>query len=216
MPVDPECLFAGVRALPVESASLRSKTSWTSLPRERRTARSRKQPLPPVHRPSQGCGRNRTTPTMPFDFGDVVLVLFPFTSQTASKKRPAVVVSSRAYNRVKPDIVVMAITSQLRATAALGEIWLQDWRASGLLHDLLTVHGHASRWPILGSVSLVHCARPMLRATLVEGAPTGLDGPAECGLRDDMDIPRQVQSPAVGNAHGHDPREESRPRRQPG
>jgi mRNA interferase MazF len=35
---------------------------------------------------------------MPFDFGDVVLVPFPFTSHQASKKRPAVVVSSRAYN----------------------------------------------------------------------------------------------------------------------
>jgi mRNA interferase MazF len=30
---------------------------------------------------------------MPYDFGNVVLVPFPFTSQTASKKRPAVIVS---------------------------------------------------------------------------------------------------------------------------
>ncbi len=35
---------------------------------------------------------------MPFEFGDVVLVPFPFTSQTVSKKRPAVIVSSRVYN----------------------------------------------------------------------------------------------------------------------
>jgi mRNA interferase MazF len=70
---------------------------------------------------------------MPFEFGDIVLVPFPFTSQTASKKRPAVVVSSRAYNVSKPDIVVMAVTSQLRATAALGESWIQDWRVAGLL-----------------------------------------------------------------------------------
>jgi mRNA interferase MazF len=27
----------------------------------------------------------------------------------------------------------MAITSQPRATAALGEVWLQDWQAAGLL-----------------------------------------------------------------------------------
>lgn len=70
---------------------------------------------------------------MPYDFGDIVLVPFPFTSQAASKKRPAVVVSSPAYNASKPDIVVMAVTSQFRASALLGEVWLQDWQAARLL-----------------------------------------------------------------------------------
>jgi mRNA interferase MazF len=70
---------------------------------------------------------------MPFEFGDVVLVPFPFTSQTASKQRPAVVVSTRAYNLAKPDIVMMAITSQLRPTPALGEVWLGQWQAANLL-----------------------------------------------------------------------------------
>lgn len=70
---------------------------------------------------------------MSFDFGDIVLVPFPFTSQTASKKRPAVVVSNRAYNDSKPDIVVMAVTSQLRPAPILGEVWLQDWQGAGLL-----------------------------------------------------------------------------------
>ena len=70
---------------------------------------------------------------MPFDFGDVVLVPFPFTSQTASKKRPAAVVSARAYNAAKPDVVVMAITSQLRPSPTLGEIWVERWQAAGLL-----------------------------------------------------------------------------------
>jgi mRNA interferase MazF len=70
---------------------------------------------------------------MLFEFGDIVLVPFPFTSQTDSKKRPAVVVSSRAYNAAKPDLILMAITSQLRASAVLGEVWLQDWKAAGLL-----------------------------------------------------------------------------------
>ena len=70
---------------------------------------------------------------MPFEFGDVVLVPFPFTSQAASKQRPAVIVSSLAYNRAKPDIVLMAITSQLRPSPALGEVWLRDWQAAGLL-----------------------------------------------------------------------------------
>jgi mRNA interferase MazF len=70
---------------------------------------------------------------MPFEFGDVVLVPFPFTSQAASKQRPAVIVSNLAYNRVKPDIVLMAVTSQFRPSPTLGEVWLQDWHAARLL-----------------------------------------------------------------------------------
>jgi mRNA interferase MazF len=70
---------------------------------------------------------------MPFEFGEVVLVPFPFTSQAASKRRPAVVVSSRHYNTARPDIVVMAITSQLRPSPAFGEVWVEAWQAAGLL-----------------------------------------------------------------------------------
>jgi mRNA interferase MazF len=70
---------------------------------------------------------------MPFEFGDVVLVPFPFTSQRASKKRPAVVVSNRAYSTARPDLIVMAITSQLRPNPGLGDAWIGDWQAAGLL-----------------------------------------------------------------------------------
>jgi mRNA interferase MazF len=70
---------------------------------------------------------------MPFDFGDIVLVAFPFTSQTASKRRPAVVVSNRSYNETKPDVVIMAMTSQLRPNPALGETWIGQWEIAGLL-----------------------------------------------------------------------------------
>ena len=65
---------------------------------------------------------------MPFEFGDVVLVPFPFTSQTASKQRPAVIVSNRAYNTAKPDLIMMAITSQHRPMPSLGEVWLSQWQ----------------------------------------------------------------------------------------
>jgi mRNA interferase MazF len=70
---------------------------------------------------------------MPFSFGDVVLVPFPFTSQATSKRRPAVIVSNSDYNRTKPDVVLMAITSQFRPSPALGEVWLQDWQPAGLI-----------------------------------------------------------------------------------
>lgn len=70
---------------------------------------------------------------MPFEFGDVVLVPFPYTSQDASKKRPAAVVSNRAYNIARADIVVMAITSQLRPTPGQGEVLVGQWQEAGLL-----------------------------------------------------------------------------------
>lgn len=70
---------------------------------------------------------------MPFEFGDIVLVPFPFTSQAAVKKRPAAIVSSRAYNAARPDIVVMAVTSQLRPSTGFGEVFLAGWQAAGLI-----------------------------------------------------------------------------------
>ena len=70
---------------------------------------------------------------MPFKFGDVVLVPFPFTSQATSKQRPAVIVSTHAYNASRPDIVLMAITSQLRPMQSFGETLIQDWQAAKLL-----------------------------------------------------------------------------------
>lgn len=70
---------------------------------------------------------------MPFEFGDVVLVPFPFTSHIASKKRPAIIVSSAEYIRVKLDVIVMAVTSQLRPSPANGEVWVREWRRAGLL-----------------------------------------------------------------------------------
>lgn len=71
--------------------------------------------------------------TSRFSFGDVVLVPFPFTDQSGSKKRPAVVVSSHTYNANRRDIVIMAITSQVRQPLAFGEAMVADWQAAGLI-----------------------------------------------------------------------------------
>lgn len=68
-----------------------------------------------------------------FDFGDVVLVPFPFTDQSGTKKRPAVVISIFDYNTSRRDIVIMAITSQMRATLGYGEAMVDGWRAAGLI-----------------------------------------------------------------------------------
>jgi mRNA interferase MazF len=66
-------------------------------------------------------------------FGDVVLVSFPFTNQIGRKQRPAVVVSSDAYQQAKPDVILMAVTSQVPAVPRFGEVVLADWRCAGLL-----------------------------------------------------------------------------------
>lgn len=45
--------------------------------------------------------------------GDVVLVPFPFTDLSATKQRPALVISSDGFNAVHDDLLVAAITSQI-------------------------------------------------------------------------------------------------------
>jgi mRNA interferase MazF len=70
---------------------------------------------------------------MLFEFGDVVLVPFPFSNQMTSKQRPAVIVSKGAYARHRPDVVVMAITSQLRALQGFADTLLTDWQTANLL-----------------------------------------------------------------------------------
>lgn len=68
-----------------------------------------------------------------FDYGDIILVPFPFTDQSTSKKRPAIVISSAAYNTERPDLIIMAVTSQIRPTKAIGEVIVTGWQSAGLL-----------------------------------------------------------------------------------
>jgi mRNA interferase MazF len=70
-----------------------------------------------------------------FGFGDVILVPFLFTDQSGTKRRPAVVVSSTGYNARRRDMVIMAITSQVRQPLGFGEAMVADWQAAGLLKE---------------------------------------------------------------------------------
>ena len=72
-------------------------------------------------------------PTTGYSFGDIVLVPFPFTDQSATKRRPAVVVSTERYNQERPDLIIMAVTSQARPAGAIGEVQVKDWQAAGLI-----------------------------------------------------------------------------------
>jgi len=61
-----------------------------------------------------------------FDVGDVVLVPFPFTDQSGTKKRPAVNVSIAGDSTSRWDVVIMAITSQVQAPPGYGEAMVDD------------------------------------------------------------------------------------------
>ena len=61
-----------------------------------------------------------------FECGDVILVPFPFTDQTNHKQRPAIIVSTSAYNTERPDLIIMAVTSQIRAENSF-DCLVSDW-----------------------------------------------------------------------------------------
>jgi mRNA interferase MazF len=71
--------------------------------------------------------------TTAYSFGDIVLVPFPFTDQSTTKQRPAVVVSSAAYHRARHDLILMAVSSQPAPVLGTAEARIQAWKQAGLL-----------------------------------------------------------------------------------
>ncbi len=67
-----------------------------------------------------------------YKFGDIVLVPFPFTDQTQSKRRPAIVVSSDAYERARQDLILISLTTRVSPEARFGVAPLQQWKQAGL------------------------------------------------------------------------------------
>ncbi len=51
--------------------------------------------------------------TIAYRQGDIVLVSFPFTDLTSSKRRPALVLSPDSFNAAGEDLVLAAITSHI-------------------------------------------------------------------------------------------------------
>ncbi len=62
---------------------------------------------------------------------DIVLVPFPFTDLTSTKKRPALVVSPDDYN-AGSDLVLAFLTSNVGGPRQIGDLELTFWRESGL------------------------------------------------------------------------------------
>jgi mRNA interferase MazF len=62
--------------------------------------------------------------------GDVVLADFP--GAIVTKRRPLVVLSSAAYHRQRPDVIVGVLTTNVGAASADSDYRLLDWQQAGL------------------------------------------------------------------------------------
>jgi mRNA interferase MazF len=67
-----------------------------------------------------------------YNRGDVVLVGFVFADQSGWRIRPALVISSSVYHRARQEVIVAAITSNVRRRL-LGDYLVADWKGAGLL-----------------------------------------------------------------------------------
>jgi mRNA interferase MazF len=65
-----------------------------------------------------------------FERGDVVLLPFPFSDQSSSKIRPAIIAHPKYPS---DDLLVVGITS-VGDSLRPGEFFIRDWKVAGLLH----------------------------------------------------------------------------------
>ena len=64
--------------------------------------------------------------------GDVVLIAFPYAELTATKTRPAVILSSRTFMAAEGRMTVAGITSNLAGHRNATSYQLPDWAGAGL------------------------------------------------------------------------------------
>ena len=74
--------------------------------------------------------------TTTYRHGQVVVVQVPFTGQSGSKPRPALVVSVEPFHRKLADLIVCPVSSQPRyfRKPGSGDHPLKHWRDVGLRH----------------------------------------------------------------------------------
>lgn len=68
-----------------------------------------------------------------YNHGDVILVDIAFSGPVGYKRRPAVVISTNAFNMAGIKLIVAAITSNVSPPFRPGDTLLNDWGAAGLL-----------------------------------------------------------------------------------
>lgn len=69
--------------------------------------------------------------------GDIVLIPIPFTDLSAQKQRPVIVISNSAYHQQTPDMVVVAMTSNLTHAPYSFVITSKDLQKGMLKRDSL-------------------------------------------------------------------------------
>ena len=67
-----------------------------------------------------------------FNPGDVILLSYPFGEGAGVRKRPALVVSSSAFNQETGELVLAQITSRVSAPARAGDYAIAEWREAKL------------------------------------------------------------------------------------
>lgn len=67
------------------------------------------------------------------DFGDLVLVPFPFLDLSTKKRRPALVLSTVHPQKLPPFSIVAMVTSQLSGHLP-GDCIVEDWKGADFLH----------------------------------------------------------------------------------
>lgn len=98
---------------------------------------------------------------MPYRRGDIIAVPYDYSDLSGGKVRPAVVVSSDAYNIARPDVVAAGISSQVAKASAYDHV-LADWTAAGL------------RYPSLVRGRLLTIEQSLIRRTVGRLSPPDL------------------------------------------
>lgn len=84
-----------------------------------------------------------------FNFGDIVLLSFPFINEKTVKKRPALIIRDTG----DEDIIVARITSQLYNNEF--DIFIENWKTAGLkLPSVIRLHKIATLDKKLAKVRL--------------------------------------------------------------
>lgn len=78
----------------------------------------------------------RTPPMTKYKRGDIVLVEVVFPEGIGTKKRPALVISTDDYHKRRQEVIIAAITSNVKRVL-IGDTKIDKWKEAGLIYPSL-------------------------------------------------------------------------------